>query len=234
MAKTLGLFLSFMLPLATLAASFDCSKASSNVEKAICDNEQLSALDESLALAYKRALSSKNIKESVRESQRTWLQKHRGICDLYQKDRDQVTSCLKRIYDERLLILNALATPKENIFGTYIRTVPVCFVGKSSDKPDCNGEVDNKITILEGTTGIDVSMELYFFNGHLCEFEGTGAWKDGRVIVKGNETETKCTFELYSDGRRVTSRVSDEMGIGCHYYCGARGSLDNAYAEKSN
>ncbi len=42
-----------------------------------------------------------------------------------------------------------------------------------------------------------------------------------------------CTFELYSDGRSVTIKVSDEMNIDCSYLCGARGSLDGAYLLKA-
>ena len=51
------------------AASFDCSKASNKVERTICSVASISALDEKLAVAYKKAGSS------YKQSQRDWLKK---------------------------------------------------------------------------------------------------------------------------------------------------------------
>ncbi|ABS65191.1 conserved hypothetical protein [Parvibaculum lavamentivorans DS-1] len=57
------------------AASFDCGKASSPREKAICSDEALSALDEEIAGAYAsaRAALSPRGAEILRKSQRSWL-----------------------------------------------------------------------------------------------------------------------------------------------------------------
>jgi uncharacterized protein len=38
-------------------AAFDCTKAVTLVEQSICSNKQLSALDDSLGVAYKKALN---------------------------------------------------------------------------------------------------------------------------------------------------------------------------------
>lgn len=45
----------FMFPAMTFAASFDCSKAGTPIEKAICSYPELSALDEQLASVYRVA-----------------------------------------------------------------------------------------------------------------------------------------------------------------------------------
>ena len=87
------------LPAATLpaqAASFDCRKASSFVEKAVCDSAELSALDEALSRNYQRMLAS-NIgdggRKQLRADQRAWLAK-RNAC--------RTSSCVNTLYQERV------------------------------------------------------------------------------------------------------------------------------------
>jgi uncharacterized protein len=58
---------------ALLAASFDCAKARSRVEKAICGDPELSKMDEQLAAAYKAALVAHPLPSYVRARQRDWL-----------------------------------------------------------------------------------------------------------------------------------------------------------------
>jgi hypothetical protein len=58
----IGVFLLFMTAVNTNAAGFDCSKAMSDVEKLICDDDELSKLDESLNEAYRKALKQSDIK----------------------------------------------------------------------------------------------------------------------------------------------------------------------------
>lgn len=43
---------------AAFAASFDCQKASTEIEHKICDNERLSKLDEQLSSTYSNALKA--------------------------------------------------------------------------------------------------------------------------------------------------------------------------------
>ena len=75
------------------AASFDCMKAQSEVEHLICDNPELSKLDDEMLAAYKATLKDEKDKEAVRQSQINWL-KYRNNC----KDAD----CVKRAYEMRL------------------------------------------------------------------------------------------------------------------------------------
>ncbi|MDB5535209.1 MAG: hypothetical protein JWQ65_84 [Devosia sp.] len=57
------------------AASFDCSKATTAFEKAICDNPKLSADDDTLAVAFATAIGglSKPAVIAMRAEQRAWL-----------------------------------------------------------------------------------------------------------------------------------------------------------------
>lgn len=57
------------------AASFDCNAASATQERFICNNPELSRLDEAMAEAYRKHASqlSEPARALVRESQRSWL-----------------------------------------------------------------------------------------------------------------------------------------------------------------
>src|ERR1017187_3526619 len=71
-----GLFLTVYFALAysgLWAASFDCAKARSQVEKAICNDPELGKLDEQLAVVYKSALAAHPLPSYVRARQRDWL-----------------------------------------------------------------------------------------------------------------------------------------------------------------
>lgn len=59
-------------------ASFDCRKASTQVEHLVCGSSSLASLDSSLAAAYKAALGRN---PSVREQQIAWLRDTRNRCD---------------------------------------------------------------------------------------------------------------------------------------------------------
>lgn len=97
------------------SASFDCSKASTFIEKKICSDKQLSDLDELLMLAYKKARSNSTDSNSVKKQQRTWLKETRNKC--------QNTDCLKRVYTARIkdlvdvVISNSPSSAKYT--GTY-------------------------------------------------------------------------------------------------------------------
>lgn len=79
--------------LSAQAASFDCGKAQTNVEKMICSDPELSKLDDELDAEYKRALQDHTRAEATRFSQRMWLFE-RKLCS----DAD----CLNGIYVARI------------------------------------------------------------------------------------------------------------------------------------
>ena len=94
----------FFLTLASSsnAASFDCAKAATLVEKAICSERQLSDLDDLLMLSYKKALANTPDPNSVKLEQRAWLINIRNKC--------QDSNCLKSVYNARLSALNNITS----------------------------------------------------------------------------------------------------------------------------
>ena len=89
------------------AASFDCAKARTGVEKAICADPKLSEYDERIAAAYKRELGEWNgaIRAYVRNDQRHWLAEIRRIDDNDGEIEANCTAgdlpCLRREYQLR-------------------------------------------------------------------------------------------------------------------------------------
>ena len=87
------------------AASFDCKKAQSPVEKLICWNPKISSLDETLARHYKAAIQSRGGNQLIAE-QRKWIIEVRDKC--------LTSNCLISAYDVRDKWLLAHADPDES------------------------------------------------------------------------------------------------------------------------
>ena len=85
-------------------ASFDCAKAYSATEKLICDDPELSRLDEELAHAYADALKRAEAteKKEIQSEQVTWLR----LRDVCQRD----LQCVVTSYRDRLRDLNGFRT----------------------------------------------------------------------------------------------------------------------------
>jgi uncharacterized protein len=94
--KKLIACLLFALPMAAQAASFDCNKASSKTEKAICADPELSKLDEELAAAYKEMLKVHPVPDYIKARQRDWLGLNK-YCDA-----KKLNACLIKNYKEQI------------------------------------------------------------------------------------------------------------------------------------
>ena len=92
----------FAAALPASAASFDCTKAKLDFEKAICSDKNLSALDEKLASAYKDLAAASNNPAALRAGQRDWG-RGRSEC---MKDQGKSLACLARSYIERTRLLS--------------------------------------------------------------------------------------------------------------------------------
>ena len=109
------------------AASFDCTKASTLVEKAICGDQNLSDYDEHLARLYKQALANAPNSDRVKADQRSWLAK-RNQC--------KTPECLLDLYSERssqlAQILDGVPVGK-GFTGTYKNKYGQILVRQTSD-----------------------------------------------------------------------------------------------------
>ena len=108
------------------AASFDCAKARTKIEKLICKDPQLSRQDEDLAKAYGEALKlwDGKIAAYVRTSQRGWV----GVRALETpgmsgggilcEDDETALPCLRTIHADRIAVLK---NPGFRLSGIYVR-----------------------------------------------------------------------------------------------------------------
>jgi uncharacterized protein len=92
------------------AASFDCAKAKSPQEKAICSSPRLSAADDQLATAYKAWLSAvpPEVGPEVREEQRGWLRSLAANCkSAATESTAALATCMLDVYPARIKELQA-------------------------------------------------------------------------------------------------------------------------------
>lgn len=78
----------------SFAAGFDCSKASSEVERLICSERSLKELDSQLNNAYRIAIHNTEAREPLLSSQRLWLSGERNKC--------KTKECLLSAYESRI------------------------------------------------------------------------------------------------------------------------------------
>jgi len=94
--------LCLLAPACAQAASFDCAKATTQVEKCICGNPELSRLDEELAAAYKGALKNAKHAQAVRQTEREWLKSRLSTCEKVHYDSRAISACIQTAYEQRL------------------------------------------------------------------------------------------------------------------------------------
>lgn len=96
------------------AASFDCAKAQTSFEKAVCSSPELSQLDDTLAQAYQTALGGLSAEPAgeVKTAQRNWLAYAERSCSddaqpITTEYTDDQTQCLAATYRNRIRDLEA-------------------------------------------------------------------------------------------------------------------------------
>ncbi len=86
--------------IAEYEAGFDCKKAKSEMEKTICSNSTLAALDKRLNLFYHKLISniSKAEVDQFKNDQRAWLKS----CEITCANSKNISDCIKDAYDQRV------------------------------------------------------------------------------------------------------------------------------------
>lgn len=143
----------FTFALSAQATSFDCGKAKSKVEHIICDNAEISKLDDELSATYSAALRSIVQANSIKQEQKQWMKERSGCAD---------AACVKQAYEMRLQGLSSVteksisnSRPKLRFtvtkgegwsvcesYARYLNSLPendaypVCHLKLSPDYPD--------------------------------------------------------------------------------------------------
>jgi uncharacterized protein len=104
---------------AAKAASFDCARAKSKIEKAICADKQLSDLDEYLGHYYGGAAETlKDGASCLKADQRDWVKTVRDACGTR-------AACLENAYLKRLATLDNLQPGASQLKDFELPSVPV-------------------------------------------------------------------------------------------------------------
>lgn len=216
-------FLTFLLATTASAASFDCGKAATAVEKTICSTPRLSSLDDELAATWKAVPKT----AALRNAQRQWITE-RNECR-------ELDECIEAAYLTRIAALRlqhrtlfAKQKPPARIVGRYSEMSEVCMESEEEEEGnECEGEVENYIDVRRAKgNALTVSSELYFYMAHSCTIENAPAeWVGGelRVAILEEENDPVCVLLLRFDDEGVAS--FDPVGLCRGYACGARGSF---------
>jgi hypothetical protein len=89
-------------------AGFDCSKATTRIEKMICADAELSKIDEELSSAYNEALKKAADPAALKREQQVWLKERNACTD---------AACVKQAYEARLQGLSSSAAMPAPVEG---------------------------------------------------------------------------------------------------------------------
>jgi uncharacterized protein len=104
--------------------SFDCGKVGTKVERIICDDLEISKLDDELNAAYKAVLQDEKQADLFRLTQKQWLKKRNDCFDV---------DCVKLAYRERI---SKLASTKNTAGAQTQARATLQVVKKQSANPD--------------------------------------------------------------------------------------------------
>jgi uncharacterized protein len=174
------------------AASFDCGKARSPIEKLICADSKLSSMDEQLNVAFKDAVSRSGAKPVLVAWQRRWLKS-------FELTQCKDAKCLQVEFSKRTSLLQSVAPstdPSAQWNGDFSRYY--------KGKPD----KDSANLLLIGLTGKKVFVEgdaLWLGPNAV-----NGQVNTGEILGIGNLKSDKAVFNL--DGCSATM-VMKNLGI---------------------
>ena len=104
-----------LIPIVTYSASFDCTKASTFVEKTICADSKLSLIDEELNTLYNQIKTNSLYADQRKQSQLAWL-KERNKCNTKVSNEYWKTKCIREAYEGRIQDLKKMKDPKQFTF----------------------------------------------------------------------------------------------------------------------
>jgi len=214
-----------LVPITSWAVSFDCEKAATAVERLICSDRELGALDDATSAAYKEALKSKGQDEILVHDQKVWLKDTRGAC------RD--AGCIKKVYSERIEELrswNRDVANSKDYFGVYVIKDKILVYDGDRDRWEPK-EVENCLALApDGENSVKFSFVLIHTNGHQCQMDGVATLVGNHLEFRPpseqgpSEEQNQCLLRIKV---RKHSIILEDNELMCRtYYCGARAGID--------
>jgi len=198
--------------------SFDCAKASTAIERAICKDAELATADREMAAAYKALVDKLTgpAKEQMQREQARWISARNQVCS---DGSMEMPYCLKNRMESRLANLRALAD------GPY---------------PDISQQTIIKIGKVRATSfTIDASYPQ--FDGKSANFAAVNTWFADRTKIaiadhvpdadesadRQQNWSYQQSYELYRPGPNAISVATNNYGFtgGAHGYGAISGAL---------
>lgn len=189
-----------MVVVSATAASFDCSRVQTFIEKTVCTNPEISKADETLASLYVNILNQSSNSSDLIKEQRIWI-KERNSCKtdscILEKYKNRETELNTWLHKEKAKELeNCTDRPECWPEGSAMHTglTYVIYLKKTSiqikikfeeliailsDSPNYNGEKNQDYRIISALTAQQKSWEKY--RSDECELIGSitgagGSW----------------------------------------------------------
>lgn len=247
---TIGILGTCLLSTHANAASFDCNKAASWVEKTVCDSPELSKLDNVMAKKYRTNLNnvaneedSKSYKNNVIIDQKLWLNFQRNTC--------KSEECLIREYKEYIEEQSSYGVawnfsdelspsdlPSKNAFGKFSQTSQISIYNSGTQRWEDTGEAKNTVSIHSVANKPYLSIidgALIFTNAHTCDLgESKAIWSENHWVINDDQPDKAVELRLYpalykGKSHLLLKDIDDQFRWG---RCGARGYFDGIILER--
>ena len=201
-------------PVPANAASFDCSKASTTYERTVCDNPDLSALDDTLAIAFATATGglSKAASAKMRENQRAWIAYVGRACTADAEPREtpyteEQISCLNNITYTRIRELEQ--SRMENGWRFYMDE---SFTVLKADQEESGSDFNMVATKIYSSPRMDgdsmTAREFNAFAADLLETIKASAVEGGGPNDRTSDIETVVKVTA-ATSQRITLTTTD-------------------------
>ena len=216
--KLCGLIVLSLLSIFASAAygqGFDCTKATTEIEKMICSDKELSALDDTLNETYKAAQKFFPDGNVMRSLQQFWLKSTRNTATDMEK--------LKKVYRERVELLKGcceiqrsgnlawVMVPLGQNAGSYPRLYD--FPDKEVLKK-VNTQIDESIKNLRcfnGEGSYSTTTEVTFSKANIFSIKAISSWYCGGAYPTDDEN-LSMTFDLKTGNRIGFSSLFTDYG----------------------
>ena len=202
-------------------ASFDCKKATTPVERAICDGLHTAELDRALDELYKAALAKAGAQRgAVETQQRQWLAQRNTACGRAKPD----ATCIENLYKQRIV---ALARVARGAGGRFIS-------GRYDYRQKGEGGEMFLAELPDGNTLVLIeTVNVGHQSPHTCTFLGRLAPANGVLRYADANASKTCALEIAVTGNRALMRESPKDCFDlAQYFCGAHGYMLGTYVKK--
>ena len=195
----------------THAAGFDCNKASTLVEKAICSDSELSKLDDLLLISYKEALGNISDTDKLKSEQRDWLSNTRNKC--------QDADCLKRAYNKRISAINDITALHNQVSKKTIKNADSLWAGEWN-RIDSSQHEGAGVKITKKTTQVFEFSLSAASGGNGGLIEGLASFVENFASYKDSESGCIVEFRMKDKCIAIAAEECDGFGGAGVYFDG--------------